>query len=254
MPLHHQEAHARTVVVNEHPGLHLVWYYDRIFIKPMAAYFYSRAFWEYIEAADPEVYKAALGFMRSYHYIIQYQIDYDQACEKKLIPKRPDGNHPTHEEFSEFIASFKNTDDDFVCRRFHYGELRLSRINRTAAVFKGTLAYFHIYPQWGSFLAHIFAPIITVFAISSVVLNSMQVALQAQQTSTEGASNAWVAFSSVSLYFPVGVLCLIAFVLGLGLLGILFMSVKDMIWAKTVRQKKKKGDREAGEKSHGMIW
>jgi hypothetical protein len=253
MPLHHQRAHARKVVVNEHPGLHLVWYYDMIFIKPIPSYFYSKAFWEYLKEAEPEVHKAAVGFMRSYYFIIQYQIDFDEACDTKLVPKKPDGHHPSYEEFCEFIAPFRMVDDDYICRRFHYGELRLSRINRTSML-KGHLAYFHIYPQWGSFLTHILAPVITVFAVASVVLNSMQVALAAQQSDPGSISDAWVAFTSVSLYFPVIIICLIAVILVFGLVGILFMGVKDLIWAKTVREKKKKGDREAGEKSHGMIW
>ncbi|KAH8896533.1 hypothetical protein GQ53DRAFT_680186 [Thozetella sp. PMI_491] len=254
MPLHHQKAHARDVVVNELPGLHLVWYYDRIFIKPIPAYFYSQAFWDFLGETAPEAYKAAVGFMRSYYYLIQYEIDFEQACKESLIPKKPDDKHPTYEEYCEFIAPFKDVDDEFVCRRYHYGELRLTRINKAATLAKGHLAYFHIYPQWGSVLTHILAPVITVFAVSSVVLNSMQVALQAQQTDTTDSNNAWIAFQGASIWFPVVVICLIAAILGLGILGLIVMGVKDLIWAKTVRQKKKNGDREAGEKSHGLIW
>ena len=176
---HH--AHARKVLVNEHPGLHLVWWHERIFVKPIPAYFYSKAFWDFLEDANLAVYQAAVGFMRSYYFLIQYEIDFDEACDKKLIPKKPGGTHPTYKEFCAFILPFKEVNDDFVCRRYHYGELRLTRINHTAMLFRGKLAYFHIYPQWGSFLAHTLAPIITVFAVFSVLLNSMQVALAAQQ-------------------------------------------------------------------------
>lgn len=148
MALHHQEAHARKVFVNEHPGLHLVWYYERIFIKPIPAYFYSSEFWKYLKEADAEVYRAALGFMRSYYFLIQHEIDFNQACECGLIPKKPGegGVHPTYEEFCRFIDPFRHVTDSEVNRRFHYGELRLTRINR-ASIFTGRLAYFHIYPQ-----------------------------------------------------------------------------------------------------------
>ncbi|KAH8651360.1 hypothetical protein BX600DRAFT_387845 [Xylariales sp. PMI_506] len=256
MPLHHQKAHAREVIVNEQPGLHLVWHYETIFIKPIPAYMYSQAFWDYIVLADPDVYQAAVGFLRSYYFIIQYEIDFDEACAKRLVPKKPDGTHPTYEEFCAFIEPFRRIADDGVSRRFHYGELRLTRINRTAMLFKLSLAYFHIYPQWGSFLAQQLAPVITVFAVCSVVLNSMQVTLSAQQISPSAVTgDGWIAFTDISLYFPIVVICLIAAVLGVGLLGIILMGLKDLFSAKAVRDKKRRHkDQEIGEKTHGMIW
>lgn len=94
------------------------------------------------------------------------------------------------------------------------------------------------------------------------MLNSMQVTLQAQGMNPDpgvggtpsGMNEAWLAFVRVSTYFPVVVIFLIAFVLVLGICGIVTMGVKDLIWAKTVREKKKRNDPNAGEKSHGMIW
>ncbi|KAK3336293.1 hypothetical protein B0T19DRAFT_35217 [Cercophora scortea] len=260
MPLHHQKAHARDIIVVEKPGLHLVWYYDRIFIMPIPAYFYSTAFWTFLEQADPAAYKAAVGFMRSYYYLIQYQIDFDKACEMGLIPRLPDSSangtstsrHPTYEEFYDFIAPFSKVDDASVNRRYHYGELRLTRINRTFVLFKFRLAYFHIYPQWGSFLAHLLAPIITVFAVCSVVLNSMQVSLAALATGPVG--DAWPSMVSVSLYFPIAVIVLIAFIIVGALCGMLVKGIADLIWVNKTRKRKEAGDPDAGEKSHGVIW
>lgn len=253
MPLHHQKAHGREVVVNEHPGLHLLWYYERIFVKPIPAYFFTRAFWDFIEQAEAEVHRAAVGFLRSYYYLIQYEFDFDLACEKKLVPKKPDGKHPSYEEFCDFIAPFKDVGDAHVSRRFHYGELRLSRLNKTAMFFRGHLAYFHIHPQWGSYLSHILAPIITIFVVLSVVLNSMQVMLQAV-AGPDGMDKRWDAFANVATYFPVVVVCLIAAVIFTALFGIIVMGVKDLVWSRTVRHRKKRGDITAGEKSHGMVW
>ncbi|KAJ9161068.1 hypothetical protein NKR19_g2624 [Coniochaeta hoffmannii] len=253
MPLHHQKAHGRDVVVNEHPGLHLLWYYDRIFIKPIPAYFFTSAFWDVTEQEQRNVHKAAVGFLRSYYYLIQYEIDFDLACEKKLVPKKPDGNHPSYEEFCDFIANFRDAGDTHVSRRFHYGELRLSRLNKTAMLFRGHLAYFHIHPQWGSYLSHVLAPIITVFVVISVVLNSMQVTLQAV-AGPDGVAHHWHAFVSVAAYFPVVVICLIAVVISAAIGGIVIMGVKDLVWSKRVRHRKAQGDVTAGEKSHGMVW
>lgn len=258
MPLHHQKSHARRVVVDENPGLHLLWYYDLIFVKPVPAYFYSAAFWEYIQNADEYIYRACLGFMRSYHTLIQYEIDFHEACELRLIPKKDNGELPTYEEWCEFIEPFGRVGDHYVNRRYHYGELRLSRINRTVMLFKGGLAYFHIYPQWGSFLAHILAPIITLFAVCSVVLNSMQVSLAAIEVGNETGygvpGGAWPKFLNASLWFPVVVMLIIAAVLGASLIGIVFMGVKDMVRTNHVRERKKQGDPFVGGRSHGIIW
>ena len=253
MPLHHQQAHAREIMVNENPGLHLVWYYERIFVKPIPAYFYSKAFWEYLKQADDNVYRASVGFMRSYYYLIQYEIDFEEACKRRLIPLKPDKHYPTYEEFHDFIYPFSRVNDDHVSRRFHYGELRLTRINRTAFLFRRRLAYFHIYPQWGSFLAHILAPIITVFAVFSVVLNSMQVGLAALDMGPGHEDSGWPAFIAVSVYFPVAVIIFIALIIAIATVGISVMGVTDLIHGNNVRRRKKRGDRSAGEKSHGMI-
>jgi hypothetical protein len=258
MPLHHQKSHAREIKVTENPGLHLVWYYELIFIKPIPAYFYSQAFWTYLKGAQEELYQACLGFMRSYYMLIQYEIDFQEACELRLIPPKQNGERPTYEEWCEFIAPFARVSDEDVNRRYRYGELRLSRINRAALLFKGNLAYFHIYPQWGSFLEHTLAPIITIFAVCSVVLNSMQVSLAAIETGNEvkaeALSGAWSKFISASLWFPVVVMVSIAVILVAALVGMGIMAVKDLFRGNYVRELKKRGDPNAGTRSHGMVW
>ncbi|KAL2153845.1 hypothetical protein VTH82DRAFT_2520 [Thermothelomyces myriococcoides] len=257
MPLHHQKSHAREIRVTESAGLHLVWYYELIFIKPIPAYFYSQPFWEYLQNADPKLYSACLGFMRSYYMLIQYSIDFDLACELRLIPPKSDGNRPTYEEWCDFIEPFSQVSDDAVNRRYHYGELRLTRINRAAVLFKFNLAYFHIYPQWGSFLEHTLAPIITIFAVLSVVLNSMQVSLaviEIRQEGNETPSGAWSRFMDTSLWFPVVIMVSIAFILFVAVCGMGIMGVKDLARGNSVRRRKKKGDFNAGTRTHGMIW
>lgn len=253
MPLHHQKARSREVMLNEEPGLHLVWYYERIFIKPIPAYFYSQAFWDYLREAEPDVYKASVGFMRTYGFLIQYQIDFDEGLRLHLIPMKPDGHPPTYAEFCDFIEPFTQVTDKNVSRRFHYGELRLTRINRTALFFRGRLAYFHIHLQWGSFLEHILAPIITIFAVFSVVLNSMQVSLAALDMETENNDSGWPSFISISLYFPILIIICIAIVLALAAAGLSIMGIKDFLHGDKVRRRKKR-NLDTDEKSHGMVW
>ncbi|KAK4189068.1 hypothetical protein QBC35DRAFT_514361 [Podospora australis] len=256
-PIHHQKARSRKILVDEEPGLHLVWYYDSIFIKPIPAYFYSQAFWEYLKNHLAPVYKASLGFMRSYYYLIRFELDFDEAIALKLIPKKDDGSHPTYEEWCEFIMPFSLVGDNYVNRRYHYGELRMTRVNRLAFT-KGQLAYFHILPQWGSFLSHILAPLITAFAVCSVILNSMQVTLAAievaHETNYDIPAGGWHNFIDVSLYFPVVVNLLIAFVLGASMLGLTWMGCKDLLRGNTLRERKRKGEQNIGRRTHGIIW
>ncbi|TLS23845.1 hypothetical protein PpBr36_07987 [Pyricularia pennisetigena] len=259
MPLHHQPAHGRDrIIVDEHPGLHLVWYYERIYIKPIPAYMYSQEFWTYAYNADPEVYRACLGFVRSYYHLIQYEIDFDKACELKLIPKVPEtARLPTYEEFCAFVAPFGDhtvVRDEDVSRRFQYGELRLSRINKTTMLVRRKFAYFHIYPQWGSYLSHIIAPVVTVFAFLSVIFNALQVTLAAHEVGYAGVDQTWHPFLDVAVWFPIVVMVAIAVLLAAGIGGIVVMGLKDLIWAKSVRERKKQGDLTAGEKAYGVVW
>lgn len=256
-PLHHQKSHAREIKVSENAGLHLVWHFEMIFVKPIPAYFYSKAFWEYlenIEGKEMEPRKDCLGFMRTYYLLIQYETDFRLATELHLIPPKGNGDKLSYEEWCEFIKPFAKVGDNHVSRRYHYGELRLTRINRCAKLFRFKLAYFHIYPQWGSFLEHTLAPIITIFAVCSVVLNSMQVGLAAIVVEPGTVTGTWPKFVSASLWFPVVVMIGIAIILAIALIGITCMSVSDMLRGNDVRRKKKKGVDIAGKRSHGMIW
>ncbi|KAK3395328.1 hypothetical protein B0T20DRAFT_395223 [Sordaria brevicollis] len=253
MPLHHQNAHDREIKVDEHPCLHLVWYYERIFIKPVPAYFYCQAFWEYIADANPEVYEACLGFMRSYYFLIKYEVDFELAIEKRLIPKKSNGEHPTYEEWCNFIRQFSVARDDQVSKRYEFGELRLSRLNMASFFFRGKLAFFHIWPQWGSFLTASLAPMLTIFAICSVILNSMQVSLQALDSNFDD-DDRWLSLKTASIWFPIGVSLLIAAVITLALVGILVMAVLDIWTGIKTRRLKRKNRWEGGEKTHGVIW
>jgi hypothetical protein len=85
-PLHHQAIRGREIVITEDPGLHLLWHNDKIYIKPLPQYLMNHAFWKYfLSQAAPDLRKAALGYVQSYHYLILHQSDFDIAIEKKLI-------------------------------------------------------------------------------------------------------------------------------------------------------------------------
>jgi hypothetical protein len=119
--------------------------------------------------------------MRSYYMLIRYKIDFEDACQLRLIPEKGNGQMPTYEDWCKFIAPFARVGNQHVNRRYHFGELRLSRINIVAMYFRSGLAYYQyrIHLDCRSFMEHTLGPIVTVFAVCTVVLNSMQVGLAA---------------------------------------------------------------------------
>ncbi|KAF2787255.1 hypothetical protein K505DRAFT_379712 [Melanomma pulvis-pyrius CBS 109.77] len=119
-PLHLQAARGRSIIVAENVHLHLVWYHDRIFIKPLPAYLLSSAFWEYADRTDKAIWQAAAGFMRTYAYLIKYESDFRkaQSTELGLIPSNNGGDAITYEQFAQLIAPFAELDDTRVTPRY----------------------------------------------------------------------------------------------------------------------------------------
>ncbi|KAJ6149087.1 hypothetical protein N7471_000286 [Penicillium samsonianum] len=70
--------------------------------------------------------KAALGYLRTYFYLIQYESDLRIAQDPALflVPKEM-----TWPWFCQFTAHFHDITDNEVSGRYHYGEIRLSRLN-----------------------------------------------------------------------------------------------------------------------------
>ncbi|PQE08903.1 subtilisin-like serine protease protein [Rutstroemia sp. NJR-2017a BBW] len=94
-PLHHQAVKQRNIIISENPELHLVWYYDRIFIKPLPKYLLTFDFWHTylisptsILGSEREIIKrSALGFLCIYRYLVCYESDFNIAMEKRLLPE-----------------------------------------------------------------------------------------------------------------------------------------------------------------------
>jgi hypothetical protein len=221
-PLHHQETRGRRINLTEYPRLHLVWYYDRIFIKPIPQYMLTQVFWDFIREADQEVFKAALGFMRTYYFLIQHEADFRKAKESYLIPKVEGRADLTFEDFAQFIQQFEWVENSSVTPRYHYGNLQLPRLNPLAFFVLGKLSYFHVHGPWSEWFERTFGPIIAIFAVISVMLSAMQVGLSAADPdSSLGLS----VYAKSSWIVSILVLVLVAVVSALTLLlrlGILF--------------------------------
>ena len=195
-------------MVTEDPGLHLLWYEDKVYIKPLPQYLTKHDFWRrYLSGDTPaslDLRKAALGFIRSYCFLIRHASDMHIASEKHLVATSD------FEKLLHFLRFFRSITDDRVTPRYAYGELRLSRLNLYCKFYRFQVFYRKVNWRYGSYLTKIIVgPFVFVFAVLSVVLSAMQVILAAEQNSGDHTAS-WVKFVSVSRWFSVVCLFLAA--------------------------------------------
>jgi hypothetical protein len=85
----------------------------------------------------------------------------------------------TWPQFCQFCASFSDLTDDEVSGRYHYGEIRLTRLNYYAPVLLGKTHYQRVDYQYRTYFARFQGPVLFTFAFLSILLNCMQVNLAA---------------------------------------------------------------------------
>ncbi|KZF21643.1 hypothetical protein L228DRAFT_156863 [Xylona heveae TC161] len=203
-PLHRQKVKGREIVVTEDPRLHLVWIHDRIFIKPLPRYLLSYAFWDlFLSGKSTELgdlcavlRSAALGYLRTYRYLIQHETDFFIAQQEhlRLVPKDVDWPR-----FCDFISELDRVRDVDVSGRYCYGEIRLSRLNFYAPFLLRRFYYEQVHGQYSDIFGRFYGPVLFVFAVVTTLLNSMQVGMAVEQVSSEH----WVAFWTTSRWFSI---------------------------------------------------
>jgi hypothetical protein len=179
-PLHRQRVKQRRIVITEDPKLHLVWINDRIFIKPLPRYLTCYAFWrDFLPASNTntttttnDVRKAALGYLRTYSYLIRSESDFRIATDPSLhlIP-----SPTTWPQFCRFTSTLLTIPNAAVSPRYHYGEIRLTRLNLYAPLLLGKSHFQRINYQYTDYFSRFFAPVLFVAGIASVVLSGLQV-------------------------------------------------------------------------------
>jgi hypothetical protein len=241
-PLHHQHVKGREIIITEDPRLHLVWIYNRIFIKPIPRYLLSHAFWEhYLDNPDSLlgihrdiVRRSALGYLRTWSWLITHESDFIMAKDAKLRLVPLD---VTWEEFSAFVDQLSNIADEEVSGRYGgYGELRLTRLNFYGKLIMRKWHFQKVHGQYGAYFARFYAPILFFFSVLSLLLNTMQV-----EMSVEGVvSTQWVAFWDICRWFSmISIVFIVLVSLGLGVL-LLAMILDEWIFAFRVRRQKKR--------------
>ncbi|KAK1976080.1 hypothetical protein LZ30DRAFT_735621 [Colletotrichum cereale] len=235
-PIHKHLQKGRKIVPTEDPNLHLVWTHDAVYVKPLPHHLLSHSFWDRNLAPGTAHRGKALGFMRSYERLIRYPSDFELAKEAHLIPslsvatrrgQKAVAEDLTYADFAAFIRSFSNVSDAEVSPRWHFGQLRLSRLHWAVRIFQPSAAAQRGFPnrlfyeeqfwQIGQFLRDFAAPLLFVFAALSLVLSAMQVVLAAKPGDDGGG---WRVFAEVSAWFAVTVIVVVTAVfVGLALMG-----------------------------------
>jgi hypothetical protein len=219
-PLHRQIVKGREIILTEDPSLHLVWLPHRIHIKPLPAYLLSFTFWgQYLlSLSSPlpgerrvRILAAALGFLRSYCYLIQHESDLTLAQEKHLVP--PLVSWAQYCAFTSVIHSISDFD---VSSRYSYGELRFHRLNFYCKFILGKIRIHRIPASYGDYFARFYGPILFVFAMASVVLNALQVELGVESLMTRKWEGFWqmcrvVAVTTLTVSFVVSFVLLALF-------------------------------------------
>jgi hypothetical protein len=146
--LHEHRIKKRSVIIAENPGLHLVWYHDTIFIKPIPPILLNFKIWKEfllpeisskVSGSEPQtgtgklasytssdlnpLCKQALGFLRTYALLVRHTSDFEIAQKLGLIPSTV-----PYLQFQSFIKPFLSLPEDTVSARYHYGQLRLTRL------------------------------------------------------------------------------------------------------------------------------
>ncbi|KAL3952384.1 hypothetical protein ACCO45_012327 [Purpureocillium lilacinum] len=216
-PLHNQLLLGRGIFVTERMDMHLVWTTGQMFLKPIPRFLLEPSFWaEYLccrggcgfrnGAVDVRgatgkcdcqgLRWRALGFLLSYAALISHESDFRIAQDKHLLP--PEVSWPAWRIFVEQLDT--QHIHAHVDRRFQYGELRLSRLNKIYAFTRTPLrGYVRHWNQYGTFFHDNFAWLASASLYIVIVLTAMQVGLAteslARNDAFQAASYGFTVFS-----------------------------------------------------------
>ncbi|KAK1964059.1 hypothetical protein LY78DRAFT_659741 [Colletotrichum sublineola] len=213
-PLHRQIVKRRTIIITEDPKLHLAWINDRIFIKPLPRYVGSYIFWRDHINTEPgskgnedRIRRAALGFIRTYYYLVKYESDFRIAQDHSLSLIPAD---ITWTQFCNFTSRLADIEDRDVSLRYNYGEIRLTRLNFYAPLLLRKSHFQRVEYQYGPYLARFYVPILFIMGVVSVVLSGLQVIIAVGEGNEGGdggrADNAALWFSVLMILVSCGIL------------------------------------------------
>lgn len=215
-PLHRQAMLGRELVITEQVDLHMVRQESRIFLKPLPEFLLSADFWNTHIGRDVHLHECACGFLLSYVWLVCSKSDLRVAQRGGLLD-----SEITWEGWRSFtrtlLSSIDTTTLKGINQRYHYGELRLSRLNwihrmssKKPSLTRMIRGYMYEYNQYSEFARRNFAWVIVVFVYITIVLTAMQVGLATDRLGkSDMFQNASYGFTVLSILTPLLVLIVI---------------------------------------------
>jgi uncharacterized membrane protein len=181
------------------------------YIKPLPTYLLSHQIWTRHLSSSPSLHASACGLLLSYTWLVRSPLDFHLAQTQQLLPPQITSFPQWKSLVSSFFAHVDPDTLSAVNQRYHFGELRLSRINtiyRTAPRFLFShfvRGYLYGYNRYIPFFQRNFAWLLVVFAFFSLTLSAMQVGVAASPLNNNGgfqrACYGFVVFSTVLVAF-----------------------------------------------------
>lgn len=227
-PLHRQAMLGRTIVITEQVDLHMVRQESRMFLKPMPDYLLSCEFWKSHICKDGDLYESACGFLLSYVWLVTSQSDLKMAQKEDLLSSSI--TWPGWRSFiKSLLLSINIESPKGVNKRYHYGELRLSRLNwiyrlfsRNTTLTTVVRGYMYGYNQYSDILRRNFAWVLVVFVYLTIVVTAMQLGLATDRLRESAAfQNASYGITVFSIVSPLIIIVIIVVnLLGLSVFNI----------------------------------
>ncbi|KAG9198737.1 hypothetical protein G6514_009687 [Epicoccum nigrum] len=223
-PLHRYKMYGYDILGTQQMDLHLLRFSNKLLVKPLPAYLLDHDFWITYLCEDTEADRArwetAAGWLLSYVWLLTSPLDFKLAREDALVPPNLDWR-----AWKAFVASFTAHVDisslHQVNKRFHFGDLRLARINTIYRTrFFAThfvRGYLYGYNRYVVFFNRNFGWILILFVFLSLVLSAMQVGTALDKLNNDSAF--------VEGSYGVVVLSMVAVAAVLAIVGVLFVGV-----------------------------
>lgn len=216
-PLHHQLSLGRSVVLIERAELHLVWFDNTMYLKPLPEYLMDWHIWTDVLCKEREIFENAGGMLLSYMWLICSQSDLKHAHDNGLLSK--DVNWQRWTTFSKSVlGKIDHVHLHDINPRYLYGELRLARLNSIHRLHSATSSptavirgYRYSHHQVDTFIERNFRWLITAAIYVTVVLTAMQVGLGTDELRDNAIFNSVsYGFTVFSIIAPIAALLLVA--------------------------------------------
>lgn len=209
--LNYQRARLRSIIACEQTDMHLVWAPGYIFIKPLPDYLLDAKFWTDHLTGDKDLYGLCMGLLLSYTALIQYRSDFVIAKNEGLIKDSLEW-----EDWVKHSAAVLAQTNPTVNKRYKYGELRMSRLNKILWAHFQLRGYRFPYQTYGEMFISNMVPIAGATIYAVLVLTAMQVGLATDALQENDAfQKASYGFAILSIVAPIGIVAFVVLVIAL---------------------------------------